>query len=120
MQVAGHAARPRFVKSLKILRDPHEGLVRSRRFEVADVLAHEHLRPDGQRHGVLQMRAHRQHGYGRLAHDRRLAGRQPHRQRCVTARAPQHLLAAQHHPRHRIIHVPDDGPVVDEKEVAMG
>ena len=42
---------------------------------------------------------------------------QLNRQRRVAARPAQNHLAAEHHAHDRIVHVPDDGAVVDEKNI---
>ena len=57
MQVRRDDLGSRFVKPLEIGDHAAEGLVGRVGFQVADVLADEHLRADRQRDGVLQMRA---------------------------------------------------------------
>jgi len=45
------------VKVEEIGDDALKSCQRGRAFQIADVLAHKHLRVDAQRHGVLEMRA---------------------------------------------------------------
>ena len=65
--------------------------------------------PDGDRDGVLQVAAHGQR--------RRHLPPDVHRQRRIAAGPAHHQLAAQHHPGDRVVHVPDDRPIVHEEQV---
>ena len=93
------------------------------------MLADKHLRTHTERDRVLQMRAHAQNRPAARAgpifqlrisdFGFRISALRPQhdRQRRIASRAPQDHLAAHHHPRNRIVHVPDDGTVMHQEQI---
>ena len=123
VQVANHQARLGVVKRLQVRHCPAESRVSLPRLQVADVLADERLATNRQGYGILQMRAYGQYRrrVSRILRGGARLGLVPHRQRHgqrrVAAGAPQHQFAVQHNANHRIVHVTDDGPVVDQEDI---
>jgi hypothetical protein len=86
-----------------------ECVERLRCFEVAQMLADEHLGAAGEGHGVFQMRA-----YGEQI--RHLSGK-CNGQRRIAARPPENHLPAEQDTDNRIVHVTDDRAVVYKKQI---
>ena len=86
-----------------------ERVHRLRRLEVADVLGEEDLAADAERDGGLHVRAHREDDGKLLGH--------ADGQRREAAGAAQDPRRSRDDPRHAVVHVPLDRPVVNEKEV---
>ena len=81
------------------------------------MLADEDLRPDGQGDGVLEMRADRQHGMARSRSRTAQGARELNGQRGIAAGAAQNQFAPRHQAHDGIVHMPDDGAVMDQKEI---
>ena len=115
--VGGDEGGAGFVEGLEVGNDAAEGVEGLVGFQVADVLADEDLGAHGEGDGVLQV--------GADGEDRMANGRWPMAdgrgeldwQRGVAAGAAQDQFAAHHHARDGVVHVPDDGAVVDEEQI---
>ncbi len=133
MQIGGDNLRPGVVKFLKIRDNAAKGGVRLLRFQITNVLADENLVANGERDGVFQMRTNGQNGVRSSEFGVRsfvgasaLASRIPHStictpqldgQRRVAAGAAQDQFAVEHDTHNRIVHMPDNGTIMDEKNV---
>ena len=109
MQVGDHLRRLDAVEIAERRDHPLECVGGLQRFEIADVLADEEAASDVDPDCILQMCADRERGRHR--------SRQKNRERGISARAPDHHLASEHHADNRVVDVSDDRTIVDEKQV---
>ncbi len=107
--VAHHRLWLQIVQPEEVVDDAAKGLEGLGGLQVADVLADEDLGVGRDGYRVLEMRAHRQQGREGAPDLDRKGG--------VAARASQDQFASQEHPGDRVVHVPSNGPVVDQEEV---
>ncbi len=112
MQIGGDDFRLGVVELLEVGNDTPERIVRLFRFQIADVLAEENLIADGEGDGVFQMCSD-----GKEILHFRFCIFNFNRQRRVAASAAQNHFTVQHHAHDRIIHMADDGAVVDQKHI---
>src|SRR5262245_43596573 len=109
MQIAADQLRTRIIKGSQVIDHLLESLIGLLCFQVADVLADEHVRPEGERDRILQMAAYRERGW------KLLSERDWHRR--ITAGSSQHLFPAKKNSHNGIIRMPPDGPVVYQEHV---
>ena len=107
MHVAGDDAGLSLIQARQIRCSPAKGRESLVGFQVTNMLADKDFFSDAQGNTVFQMGADRQNGWQRVFH--------VNRQWRVASCAPQNHLAVTNHTCDRVIHMPDDGPVMNQK-----
>ena len=113
VEVVGDEVGDHAVQRRQVIDRLEERRVRGDVFEVADVVAGDHVAALGHRHRVLQLGPDGEDG------DARRIERQGERLRSVATRAAQQLHSPGHRPRHGVVAADVDRPVVAEQPVGQ-
>ena len=115
--IGGDDGRLGLVEVLEVGDDAAEGFEGLVGFQIADVLAEEDLGTDGEGDRVFQVRANSENRFAAGRWPMAKRRRELDRERGVATGAAQDQFAPHHHAHDGVVHVADDGAVVDEEEV---